>query len=254
MNARLLGHAWWKAAAVITGALLLRHLWVCFHIHPYADDLAYAITGRTHELLPRLATEREIWNGRYFSNILMLRGPLLLPEAWLWPVYRLMPLVWIGLSLLAWRALLKALTTIRALPLWTLSGILLLCYLNAMPDAAEGIYLYTGAATYQLPSALCLFGVALAVKSDGAGLRSWWGWLALYGITTIGSGCNEMHAVLLPLAWAGWAAWRWRRGARWDPRIIVGFVLAVACLTYVISAPGNAVRGASEETPYGHDS
>lgn len=244
MSVRLSERSLWTAAAVIAGALLLRHLWVCFHIHPYADDLSYAIVARANDLWARLSAERAVWNGRYFSNILMLRGPLLLPEVWRWPVYRAMPLLWIGLSLLGSVALLKSLTHFRGIPLWTMATPLLLCYLNAMPDAAEGIYWYTGAATYQLPSALSLFAVALAVRNDGSGPRTYGGWALLYLLSLMISGCNELHAVLLTLGWSLWALVRWRTAGRPDLRILIGMLIAVACLLYVITAPGNSVRGA----------
>ena len=66
--------------SIVIGALLAlalaRYIILAFYVHPFADDFSYAVAGMRTELLPRLWDEYNLWNGRWFSNIMVLRGPL----------------------------------------------------------------------------------------------------------------------------------------------------------------------------------
>ena len=134
------------------------YLWLACYVHPFADDWSYAVAGMRTELLPRLWDEYHLWNGRYFSNILVLRGPMVLGLERGLVLYRLLP---VALMLLTWAsvyALIRAITT-HAIDRWRamLGGLLfLVVFLNLMPDLSEGIYWYTGSITYQLANALLL--------------------------------------------------------------------------------------------------
>lgn len=226
---------------------LARYLWLACYVHPYADDLSYAFVGMRSDLPDRLVLEYRFWNGRYFSNILVLRGPMVLGwEAGL-PLYRVVPVL---LLLATWWAAGHALRTFFGEGLSradvALGGLfLLLVFLNAMPDLSEGFYWYTGAVTYQLPNILSLLLAAAWCRHIRSGWRSppWrYAWMAL--LTVVIAGCDEQHMALLVLAYVALTiAWRKATG-RWDVLAAGFLVLAVLCFAIVALAPGNAVRAA----------
>ena len=77
------------------------------YVHPYADDLSYAVAGIRTPLLERLVHEYTSWNGRYTSNLLVLRTPLVLGLQPGLVLYRLCAvflfvLTWV-VALLVWR-------------------------------------------------------------------------------------------------------------------------------------------------------
>jgi hypothetical protein len=69
--------------------------WLAQYAHPMGDDWSYARMGIDHPLLPWLKDQYFTWNGRYFSNILVGKGPLVLGIDHLW-LYRLVPLALIA--------------------------------------------------------------------------------------------------------------------------------------------------------------
>ncbi len=226
---------------------LARHLWLAAYVHPFADDFSYAMAGMQTSLVDRLAQEYSSWNGRYFSNILLLRGPLLagLPEGLL--LYRLSAVGLIVLTVLACIRFVKALFVepIGWRSSVAIALLFLLIYLQAMPNASEGIYWYTGAMTYQLPSALSLFllanwiGYLRGTRFPGVG------WcIVQFGLVVMIVGCNEVHMALMVLFHLGLLVWRYRRTNRWDPLIRSVLLVVLACAAVMMLAPGNATRGA----------
>ncbi len=236
----------YRMAQAILWIALARHLALAFFIHPYADDLSYAVVGMTTPLGERLVQEYTSWNGRYFSNVLVLRGPLVLGLDSGLPLYRLAAVVQILLTALAFQRCLRVLAP--RLPLhWSVTGALawLLLYLHLIPDASEGFYWYTGAVTYQLANVLCVF-IAIrwidALRRPGV-VHGWWNaQQALLVAMVVGS--NEVHAAMLVLAHLG--LWRWMRGGSPALRRAAGWLLllALVCTLVVVVAPGNATRGA----------
>lgn len=224
--------------------LLLPYLWIARHAHPYADDLSYAAHS-DGELVPRLCQEYRGWNGRMSSNILVLRGPLRNGLAKGLDAYRWMPVLWTLGLLAAWFMLLGA-HVFGPLPRWQrLFGafLLILLWYNVMPDITEGLYWYTGAATYTAGS------IALIV--------AWSGWLRLADGTgggwTLGAGTlsaslwalfsSEVHMLLVVLSVACLLAWQWHRRRLEIPVVLCGMIVFAAAAV-MIGAPGNAVRGA----------
>lgn len=230
-----------------------RYVWLAGYVHPYADDLSYACVGMKSGLLDRLALEYRFWNGRYFSNILVLRGPMVLGwEAGL-SLYRTVPVL---LLLATWWAaghLLRTIVQTLSRSDAALGGLLfLLVFLNAMPDLSEGIYWYTGAVTYQLPNILALLLAAAWCRHIRSGWRSpvlRYVWMALLSVVI--AGCNEQHMALVVLAHAALFVVQWRTTGRSGLLATVLFVLSLLCLVVVAAAPGNAVRGA--HFPARHD-
>lgn len=225
---------------------VLRHVWMAFFIHPYADDFSYAVAGRETPLGERLVQEYTSWNGRYFSNILVLRGPLVLGMAkGLW-LYRIAAIL---LIVLTWYAAFHFLRLLlpKVARVIAATGALafLLLHLHAMPDASEGFYWYTGAVTYQLANVLSLFLAANWVarsRSREQPSLLWYLWQSVLIIVIAGS--NEVHMAFLVLGHAAYLFWIWNEKGRWSRPVLVLLSLAVACAIIVAVAPGNATRAA----------
>ncbi|MEX1132184.1 MAG: DUF6056 family protein [Flavobacteriales bacterium] len=223
--------------------LLARHAWVAAYIHPYADDLTYAVKGRESVLLERLDLEYRYWNGRYFSNILVLRNPIILGMERGLPLYRLIPIVLMLLTVsaayMALRSALPAmLSRLRSL-LVALSFLVL--YIHLMPHAGEGLYWYTGAVTYLLPCIFMLLNVAVLFRwmNSSRMMRT-----ALTCISALliaaAVGSNEVAMVHVLLVQAAALGLWWKSDLR---SLLIGLLLwSIACAALVYFAPGNAVR------------
>jgi hypothetical protein len=226
---------------------LARHVWLAAYVHPYADDFSYAAVGMRTELSQRLASEYEFWNGRYFTNILVLRGPITLGWELGLPLYRVVPVLLMGLTWWSAFAFIRALfgPALRVRLAVIGSVLFLLAFLNAMPDASEGFYWYTGAVTYQLPNALTLFLAAIWIRHWRGEHRMGTGRMLLAAmLLVIIAGCNELHMTVMVLGHAATLLWRYVVDRRVDRTVFLFFLLAVCCAVVVAMAPGNAVRGA----------
>lgn len=222
--------------------MLLRQAWVAMYVHPYADDFSYAVVGMQHELLPRLAEERATWNGRWASNVLMLRGPLVLGMEHGLPLYRIVPLLLIAATVAAFAALLRQIWPGGRSLRWTWALALTVLYLHIMPHLGQGIHWYTGAITYQLGGILLILHVAALLALHRQGMSPWRVLGAVFTLM-LASGFNEVNAVMLVVlhivrwAWGGTDERGW-----WGKPLLLA--LAVAALVHLATAPGNAVRGA----------
>lgn len=225
---------------------LFRYLWLAMFMHPYADDLSYAYTAYQQPLFERLVNEYHHWNGRLASNILVLRGPLLLGYPDGLYVYRLVPALWILGMVGGWSLLLRAAGP-RYVPrdvVFTLALGLTTLWLNTLPDLTEGLYWYTGAVTYTLPHLLLLLLVTAAIRacrsSTGMGRTGWLAVVTVFGIWIMWS--NEVHLVLLVLSLpvSLWAMNAQRLRLRWLTASVAVVLLGAAIVS--VLAPGNAVR------------
>lgn len=227
--------------------------WLAAYIHPFADDWSYAVAGMRTELLPRLWDEYNLWNGRYFSNVLVLRGPLVLGLDRGLPLYRVVPLALILLSWGGAYAFIRAVTAGSLDRFHALLGALLfvLLFVNIMPDLSEGIYWYTGAVTYQLANALFLFllaawAVQLRMPANRSSLR-----IAVIALLTVLiAGSNEVHMVFLILFHGG-LLFLCARSSVQRRTIMAMLLLALACGMVVYLAPGNA--GRAGQFPHKHE-
>ncbi len=232
--------------------LLLRYVLLAFACAPYGDDWGYAAMGIRSDPWDRLVHEHHTWNGRYFSNALVLYGPLTLGIPSGLPLYRLVPVLLLILSIAATAWLLAALPghVPRRIDRWMLALAFTLLHLHAMPHLGEGLYWYTGAVTYQGAWVFVLAHVGAVLRL----VRTGWGWSR--AVISIGSliaavGSNETAMVLLVVGHTTWIisdatnrrmppGWRW-----------MVLAAAVGCGLLVALAPGNAVR--SMHFPQRHD-
>lgn len=225
---------------VILLLLLLRYAWLSTYVHPFGDDWSYAVKGREQGLWDALVQEYLHWNGRYFSNVLVLRGPLLLGMGTgLW-VYRLMPMLLVAAMVLATRLLLADIVgaMLTSLRKWCAALGFTALYLHLMPHPGQGLFWYTGAVTYLVPCILLLlWGTVLfrTARAQGRWGRMGWAGLALLLMAAV-AGSNEVamvHALIVAACWA-WS----QRG-----RVPVLMLLAAfLCAAVVTMAPGNVVR------------
>lgn len=225
--------------------LLVRHAWVANYVHPYADDFTYAVKGRESGLLERLALEYRYWNGRYFSNLLVLRNPIVLGMEQGLPLYRTIPVLLMVLAVSAAYLVLRAAFSQLVSPLRSLLAALSFLVLNIhlMPHAGEGLYWYTGAVTYWLPCVLMLLNVAVLLRWQGSS-RFVRMLLAIVSALLIGAaiGCNEVAMVHVLLLQVAALVFWWKSGLR---PLFTGLLLwGMACAALVYFAPGNAVREA----------
>lgn len=232
--------------------LLLRYVLLACACAPYGDDWGYAAMGIRSDPWDRLVHEHHTWNGRYFSNALVLYGPLTLGIPSGLPLYRLVPVLLLLLSIAAaaWLLAARPLMVPRRVDRWILAAVFTLLHLHAMPHLGEGLYWYTGAVTYQGAWVLMLVHAgALLRMTRSVGARAWG---AIAVPTLIASaGSNETAMVLLVV---GHTAWMMNDAVhRRKPPVWRWMVLAVAigCGLLVAMAPGNAVR--SMHFPQRHD-
>lgn len=241
------------AFIVLLVIALARYLAVACFVHPFADDFSYAVAGMRNELLPRLLDEYRFWNGRWFSNILVLRGPLVLGmENGLW-LYRLVPVALLALTLGGAFALIRAIApTLERSKAFIGASLLLLLYLHLMPDLSEGIYWYTGAISYQLPGALMLFLFARWIHVLCAEEQVPARYVAINAVlAAIIAGCSELHMVIMVLFHVAVLVLRWRSNGRTDRSVAIVLVVVIIAAAVMTLAPGNVGRGG--QFPHKHE-
>ncbi|MBL7950148.1 MAG: hypothetical protein JNM62_00395 [Flavobacteriales bacterium] len=243
-----------RLAQCILVIVLLRHLAVACFVHPFADDFSYAVAGMRTDLGVRLVQEYTSWNGRYFSDILLLRGPLTLGIEEGLGLYRavaaaLILFTWLAANRFVRSLLPSATREISA----TIALVFVLIFLHVMPNTSEGFYWYTGAITYQLPNALSLFLVANWIghlRSPHGTLP--WRWFVVQVLLVITiAGCNEVHMAFLVIGHALLFVYlRVKEGHIARPALIL-LGISMLCAIVVIAAPGNETRGSN--FPMRHD-
>ncbi len=228
-------------------AVLARHIWLATYVHPYGDDFSYAYNGMRSVLADRLLLEYQNWNGRYFSNILVLRGPLNAGSDLGLILYRCVPVLLIGLLVHATWSLLR---TARLMERSGMSSLIVAMagvaiYIHLMPHAGEGLYWYTGAVTYLLPGIFLLY-LGVVVLRFARAKNQWetgaWSVLAMLLVVAI-AGSNELAMVYMVLVAAVALIMSFRGEKRLRLLFLGVFITSVICGLIVYLAPGNTVRG-----------
>ncbi len=231
--------------ALLVALVLLKPVYLARYAHPAADDFCYAAKAHGTTLWQWSVGEYNHWNGRYFSNLLVGRGPLWWSHDFLFS-YRAVPLLLMLLTLSSFWILIRVITRRSLSTKDELCVAILLfgLYLYAMPDIGEGYYWYTGAITYQLANSLVLLYMAsLLMFLRGRFLitRS----LHIFVIALLAFiiiGMDEIHTLLM----IGLNTLILIILRKRDQRIngwmlaFLGWSLACGCLVFF--APGNAVR------------
>lgn len=238
---------------VLLVIVLARYAFVCWFIHPFADDFSYASIGMRTELVPRLGDEYRHWNGRWSSNPLMLRSPLVAGIGiGLW-LYRCVPLMLMLLTWVCARRLFRAAAPLLSGRDASLgAGFFLLLFLQLMPDLSEGVYWYTGAVSYLVPGALLLWLFALHAEAWSNGWRISWPRAIGTGIlAALMAGFNELHMFLLVVLHLAMLSYRCWKDRRLHAPLLLIALLTIGSGLVMVLAPGNAVRG--DLFPLRHD-
>lgn len=242
-----------RTAHILLAVLLMlalgRYVLVSHYVHPFADDWSYTVAGMESPLFKRLVQEHRSWNGRWFSNILVLINPMVLGLGPGLFIYRLVPLFLLGVTFLGalalWHELFRR-TAERSHGV-VAASLFLLLYLQLMPDLSEGIYWYTGAVSYQLPSALLLLLAASWSRFFREESTVTKGILLFANglLTAMIAGCSETHMVLTVLLYGGLFVWKWRSNGAVPTVLLVFFLFAIGLGLFMFLAPGNEVRAAN---------
>jgi hypothetical protein len=227
---------------------LLPFIYISFFAHPAADDLNYGYKGKFQYFLPTLLGEYLHWNGRYFSNILVLINPIVYDSLLL---YRVIPVIIIFVSAWSYFWFIREISKHQVSRVKSLiyALALLLVFLSIMPNIAEGVFWYTGAVTYLLGSSwiLVLWSVLLKIKDKN---NSVWILAAIILIIT-GIGFNEINMIIIFLSMAA-ALLIGKKDKKSRKRYLWLFVIALIFSSVVFFAPGNTGREAY--FPERHDS
>ena len=225
---------------------ILPYLYVSLYCNPIADDFAYAFKGKYWDLLPALIGEYLNWNGRYVSNIFVMLNPIAFDS---FIGYKLVPILLIICTVFSFYFFFRALTdkVINQYELFALSLVITLLYLHQMPIISEGIYMYTGAVTYQLGNvflllyagALCQYiGKKHLFKSKIAHA------ILLIALMFLTIGFNETIMITVLLFSTG--IYVISKLNKLDGRAFL-FYLLIVCICFsciVYFAPGNSTREA----------
>jgi len=226
---------------------LLPYFLLFAYCHPSGDDFSYAILGSKQGLFPALIDEYNLWNGRYFSNVFVLKNPLIFRNSWL-SIYRISLLGIFLSTIISFFCFLnyffKKVLIRRTILLITL--LIILLNLFQMPVLSEGTYWYTGVVTYQLANCFTLFYfIGLHHFSNcKKGLSKTLLFILLFCSILLLAGFNEVEMLFLVALHVLIVVIQWRyklANRTW----FFGFLIASLigfCLVYF--APGNKVREA----------
>ncbi len=225
--------------------LLLPFIYISLYVHPIADDFTYAVKGRTYDIFDNLAGEYLNWNGRYFSNFLVIINPITF--GW-FGMYKSVPVVLIVLTVFAFYIIISALMSgsLKSNTKLQVSLILTLLYLHQMPDLAEGIYWYTGAVTYHAGNIMFLFVAAMFIgiynkkflyKNESIH------YLILTLLLFVLNGMNEIHVISLWLLIGSINLLYILKKKRINGPMMGMLIITVLFSLIVILSPGNEIRG-----------
>lgn len=215
--------------SILCALILLTYIYVGFFAFPSGDDFDYACLGRKNEFIQTVLNERTRWNGRYFSNFLVIGSPLNTGGI---SLYQWMPAVLVSFVVLCSYGFFKLVVNSKAW-LYTLVSTVL-CF-SIMPDITEGIYWYTGAVSYIPAGALFMLSLGFLFHYWQSAKRI--NLIFVIIIQTIASGFNEIIPILATTSFT--LIWLFNR-KRWDIALLTLFQFSL--FYYVISAPGNQVR------------
>jgi len=233
---------------VILLVILFPYLYISQYTNPVTDDFTYAFKGKSFDFWNTYFGEYENWNGRYFSNFLVLINPISKDN---FTLYKFIPIILIALTFISLLYLIHQITqnTINLIFKIQITFVLLLLYLQSMPIISEGIFWYTGAVTYQVGiiSTVFLLGMLVQFYNEKYFLKNK---IIHFSLMTIllflTAGCNEVNMVLA-IGVLLFILIRLYLLKNIKKEIQFLFVISVVfgCLVYF--APGNENRGDSFE-------
>lgn len=226
---------------------LLPYLILFSYCHPSGDDFSYAVLGTKQDLFPALIDEYNSWNGRFFSNIFVLKNPLVFRDSWLW-VYRISLFGIFVFTILSvfcfFNYFLKRIVNRRLILIITLFFMLL--NLFQMPILSEGTYWYTSVVTYQLANCFTLF-YFIGLHRFSCMQQGWRKNLAFFTLCIsiiLLAGFNEVEMLLLVALHMVVLFIQWKNKLSNQSWFLGFFISSILGFCLVFFAPGNKVREA----------
>jgi hypothetical protein len=226
---------------------LLPYLILFAYCHPSGDDFSYAILGTNQHLIPALIDEYNLWNGRFFSNVFVLKNPLIFKDSWLW-IYRLTLFGIFSSSIISVFCFLyyffNKLLHRRLIVLITL--LFMLLNLFQMPILSEGTYWYTGVVTYQLANCFTLFyfiGLHRFTTIQKGWYKTFY-FFILSIFTILLAGFNEVEMLLLVAFHFLVLLIQWKNNLPNRIWFLGLFITTLIGFCLVYFAPGNKIREA----------
>lgn len=175
---------------------LALYIYISFFCNPIADDFTFSVIIRNQSIWEGTKSLYLGITGRYFSNFLMIINPIAFNQ---FMIYKLLPIGIIITTYMIIFYFFKVITQniFKPISYFTSSLIFLLIYLVHMPQLAEGIYWYTGYASYHLSLInflLYVISILKIQKSKKFKKCIWHFFSVLLLFTTIGF--NEVMMVL----------------------------------------------------------
>lgn len=127
----------------------LPYFYLIFYIHPSGDDYTYAFLEQKTSLLSAYIDEYNLWNGRFSSNIFVLKNPLTFGFNNIFLYRFIIFLIQFLLFVAFWRFIKLLFNINNSLKLNFITLILYSLYLSFLPALNEAFYWYTGVVTYQ---------------------------------------------------------------------------------------------------------
>lgn len=223
-------HIFLSLILIISGLFLLIPSFFAF---PAADDYCYALMHDKFGFFMR--EEYLMTNGRWASTFFLQPAYFFVEHI---SAYRIMPLVWLILSTLAFYSFLKSFH----IKLYSIKNIhtallLSLLFFYLAPSLSNAMFWYTGAVNYILPVIIFLFSWSL-MKYSIRNMKIY-GIISAYALIFIASSFNEVALITVPfLSW-----WLFRKELK-RHTIIMGLTFAFAAAIFYFS-PGNLNRSSA---------
>jgi len=233
--------------------ILLKYVFISFFVHPIGDDFTYAFKGKNENMISCLIGEYLTWNGRYFSNVLVLINPISFNN---FALYKAIPIVLIILSVFSFYYFIKTFMagSLSKTELFNISLILSLLFFYQMPDLSEGIYWYTSAVTYHIANIMFLFYACLLYhffKGKYICNSMFFSFLLLIFLLLINFGFNEIHVLIFVLMFSTIIIISHINKFNIIRNYsLVLLLISLLLALFVIVAPGNSLRASNFENNF----
>ena len=228
---------------LILGAFLI----LFGYCHPAGDDYSYAALGLKPNFFKLLLDEYTLWNGRYSSNIFVLKGALVFFNKSISHYRWLLVLIFV----LLFFTIFKFIQTITGKQIGTyyhglFSIFFMALLLYQMPVLSEGMYWYTGVVTYQLGIIFFLWVIQLQIKYSKRQffINKSLHFILLVFLNFFTVGFNEvlmLYVLLFYCIWTFVHLIKFKQN-RISLSVLVGVIIVGIMIVYF--APGNTVRSA----------
>ncbi len=239
-----------KSTTIILGVLLfciLPFFLLFFYCHPSGDDFSYAMLGTKQPLLPALADEYNLWNGRFTSNVFVLKSPLIYRVNWLVSYrFSMLAIFLFSICTLYFFFTYFFKNVISKKQILAISFFFMLLDLFQMPILSEGTYWYTGVVTYQVANSIMLFYLIGLHKFLNLtnGLSKIGLFVILFILLILLSGFNEVIMLLLlvfHLVVGIHFFVKKNKNTSWISGLLLASIIGFSIVYF---APGNKVREA----------